>query len=171
MAKGESKQQKQVNLKYPQQYILSLAANRFLVERQDDFTLAHFGFVVQNDEREELADAFSCVFTSVTLENLKENIVQYSDGIGLPKVPPKKWKRPSFESRRSGDAWSMQIIDFIHLSNWNNTEAEICFWNYSQGHVADLSRAGSRDIQVTPWGAAMVRCSLDLQRAFLEALY
>jgi hypothetical protein len=101
------------------------------------------------------------------LEAQKENLVQYSDQVGLPKKQIPKWVPPIRESK---DVSCLPVIDFVHLCHWNDAHAEICFWNYSQAHLSDLNRLGRED-PVTPWGVAMVRCGIDLQRAFLAELY
>jgi hypothetical protein len=64
------------------------------------------------------------------------------------------------------------VVDFVHLSNWNDSDAEMCFWSYSQAQMADMSKVPVKDQQpMLPWGIALLRCEIDLQRAFLAKLY
>jgi hypothetical protein len=62
------------------------------------------------------------------------------------------------------------IVDFIHLSNWEDAYAEIAFWNYSRASVSEHVQQGN-DRPFQAWGLALLRCEIDLQREFLEALY
>jgi hypothetical protein len=136
------------------------------VKRHDDFLVAHFGLIV---EKSTLIDRFTCIFSGNTLETLKDNLVQYSDEIGVPKGKITPWN-PSIPAWSETTHLSFPVIDFIHLTNWEEKYAEICFWNYSHAHVADIVRSGQQE-QISPWGVALVRCSIDLQRAFLKDLY
>jgi hypothetical protein len=54
-------------------------ANRFAIDRQDGFTLIQFGLVSKTGL---LLDRLTCVFPDPMLETQRENLVQYSDGIG-----------------------------------------------------------------------------------------
>jgi len=152
-----------VSLRYPPQYIHSCLANRYALEREANFILAHFGLVSKTDR---VLARLTCVFSSHTLQLQRENLVQYSDKIGLPKSTVPEWSPPVQEDPDV----LLPVIDFIHVSNWDESQAEICFWNFSQGHMADLIQAGNKE-QMTPWGVAMVRCGIDLQRSFLANLY
>jgi hypothetical protein len=163
MAKKPQKQEP-VGLHYPAQYYYSCVANRYAVERDDGFTIVHFGLV---NRLGLLIDRMSCIFPQHTLDVQKENLVQYSDDAGLPKKKVPAWVPPV----RGLDAEiTYPVIDFVYLSRWNDAHAEICLWNYSQGLLADAVKAGIKE-HLTPWGVAMVRCDIDLQRAFLNALY
>lgn len=152
-----------VALRYPPQYILSYMANRYAIEREEGFILVHFGLLNRSSL---LLNRLTCVFTEHTLKLQRENLVQYSDKIGMPKKKIPAWIPPPLTSAHD----FLPIVDFIHVSNWEDAHAEICFWNYSQGHMADLVQSGNKE-QLTPWGVAMFRCGIDLQRAFLAELY
>lgn len=159
-------------LRYPSAYVVSLMANRYALEREEGFTLAHFGLLGRSGL---LLDAFSCVFPAHSLENQKENLVQYSETIRLPKTKIPTWNprdSKEFSMRRDASGLSQltPVVDFIHVSSWQDIHAEICFWNFSQGHLADIVHSHSEE-PLTPWGAAMIRCGIDLQREFLAGLY
>jgi hypothetical protein len=138
-------------------------ANRFALDCEEGFRVVYFGLV---NRANLLLDSLTCIFPEYTLKRQRENLVQYSDQIGLPKEKIPKWDPP----RRESKDVSLPVVDFIHVSNWDDAHAEICFWNYSQGHIADMMRARKKD-GLTPWGIALLRCEIDLQRAFLDALY
>lgn len=154
-----------LKLRHPLQYALSSCmANRFKLEQEDGFTVAHFGLINGGGS---MIDRFTCILPEHALKAQKENLAQYSDKVGLPKVELPKWNPPP----RTGDQalLTIPVVDFIHLAHWENRYAEICFWNYSQGHLSDIVAAGSDEV-VTPFGVGLVRCTLDLQRAFLAEL-
>ena len=154
-----------VLLTYPAGYFFSFMANRYALTREDGFTLVHFGLLNRGND---LLDHFSCMIPEHTLNAQKENLVQYSDSIGLPKSNPPPWAPPP--SKERGELGRFPVVDFLHLCNWEGAHAEICFWSYSHGQAADLARAESRE-SVRPWGIALLRSNLDLQRAFLAELY
>jgi hypothetical protein len=160
-----------VGLRHPVQYVLSFLANRFAVAREDGFVLAHFGLVTKADV---LIDRFTVVITDNTLKTLKENLVKYSDEVGLPKKEIPKWLPPARKAEESISLLSyLPVVDFLHLCHGNDVDpvdAEICFWSYSQAYASDLSRVG-KDQTLMPWGIALMRCEIDLQRAFLAELY
>jgi len=154
-----------VSLRHPLQYVYSCMANRFAIDREDGFALAHFGLVNRNNV---LIDRFTVIFTNFTLGALKENLVKYSDQVGPPKKEIPQWEPPV---RKAEDVAYIPVVDFIHLCNWSDSDAEMCFWNFSQAKMADLTQAGGKIIVVDPWGIALLRCEIDLQRAFLAKLY
>ncbi|HEX3857087.1 MAG TPA: hypothetical protein VHY30_07315 [Verrucomicrobiae bacterium] len=154
-----------VNLGHPAQYYHSCMANRFTIEREEGFTLAHFGLVSRVGL---LLDRLTCLFPEHTLLSLKENLVQYSDKVGLPKKTIPAWSPPVWIDR---DFSTLPVIDFVHLCHWDDAYAEICFWSYSRASAADIASVGKKDNFITPWGVALLRCEIDLQRAFLEKLY
>lgn len=126
--------------------------------------MAHFGLVNRSGL---LLDRLTFIFPEYTLRSQRENLVQYSDKIGLAKKEIPTWIPPV---RGADDSFTIPVIDFIHVSHWDDAHAEICFWNYSQGFLADSVRMGSKE-PLTPWGVALLRCEIDLQRAFLAELY
>ena len=153
-----------VLLQHPQQYVHSCMANRLLIEREEGFTLVHFGLV---DRSGRLLDRLSCILPEFTLESQKENLVQYSDKIGLPKKKSPSWT-PPFEG--ADKFWTLPVIDFLHVTHWDDN-AEICFWSYSRGSVADLEQADVKEKVLMPWGVALLRCGIELQKEFLAGLY
>jgi len=154
-----------VGLRHPNQYVYSCMANRYAIEREEGFVLAHFGLV---NHANVLIDRLTVVFSDNTLESLKENLVKYSDEAGEPKKEIPKWVPPVRDSKEIS---YIPVVDFLHLCNWNDTNAEMCFWSYSQGQMSDLSRMGGKNEFMVPWGIALLRCPVDLQRAFLIELY
>jgi hypothetical protein len=154
-----------VNLRHPLQYVFSFMANRYALEPDDGFTLAHFGLVNRSGL---LIDQLSCALPEHTLQSQKENLVQYSDSLGLPKNEIPSW-RPSVRDYTKKEM-NIPVVDFVHLIHWEDAHAEICFWNWSHAALSDLVRVGKPD-QLLPFGVAMIRCSIDLQRAFLIELY
>jgi hypothetical protein len=166
MAKKQTTQT--VNLRHPLQYIHSCTANRFAIEHEEGFALAYFGLVNRSGL---LLDRFTCLFPDYTLQTLKENLVQFSEKVGLPKKKIPAWNPPPIQSQTFSDLSTLPVIDFIHLTYWDDAYAEICFWSYSRASAADVARSGKKDDAITPWGIALLRCEIDLQRAFLEQLY
>jgi hypothetical protein len=152
-----------VELNYPAQYIFSCMANRFALQREDGFILAQFGLVGKSGL---LIDQYACIFPDHTLKAQRENLVQYSDKLGPQKKEPVAWTPQA----RAPSEMTIPVVDFLHVSHWEENGAEICFWNFAQGHLSDVTRSGSKQ-PLTPFGMAMLRCDIDLQRAFLIALY
>ena len=101
-----------VGLRYPPAYIRSCMANRFKLETEEGFTVAHFGLVNRSGR---LLDRFSCVFPEHTLTTQRENLVQYSDKIGIPKNAIPQWEPPDREAKGTLD---LSVIDFVHVSHW-----------------------------------------------------
>lgn len=156
----------EVTLQHPAQYALfSCMANRYFIQREDGFAVAHFGLA---DSNNKLIDYFRCVLPAHSLEAQKENIVQYSEKIGLPKVEMPKWTLPEREPR--ADLLTVAVVDFIHMTHWEDAHAEICFWNYSRANLADRV-AIEKKVTVPTWGVALIRCKIDFQRSFCAALY
>ena len=154
----------QIQIKQPAQYVFSHMVNRFTLKREKGFVIAYFGLLDGNDV---LIDSFSCIIPKSTLESNKENLVEFSEKIGPPKN-----KIPSWNPPKKSDSVTMDnsVVDFIHLTNWEDAHAEICFWNYSRAGLSDLVNIGGTQV-LTPWGIALLRCDIDLQRAFLVDLY
>lgn len=165
MAASKKSGKQTFNLRHPQQYHYSCMANRFAIQREDGFVLAHFGLVGKSDL---LLDRLTCLFPDSTIESQKENLVKYSEGVGTAKKKIPDWIPPVWMNK---DLISLPVVDFVHLCNWADAHAEICFWNYSQAFAADISKLGGKNDGVNPWGIALLRCDIDLQRAFLEKLY
>jgi hypothetical protein len=154
----------------PTAYFATFMVNRFCLTKEKGFTLGHFGLV---NESGLLLDKFGCIFTDSMLQDLKENLVTYSGKIGTAKSKPLAWtpKIPDADSKITELSMSTYgVVDFIHLTNWEDRHAEICFWNYSKASLADhLTTKPEQPFQT--WGLALLRCDIELQRAFLEALY
>jgi hypothetical protein len=159
-----------VNFAHPLAYIATFMVNRFYLIKNSGFTIGHFGLI---DDSEILLDKFGCIFTDAALKELRENLVSYSAKIGTTTKKTPTW-RPTVEGaeeRRSEVSLSQYgVVDFIHLTNWEDAHAEICFWNYSKASVADHV-AQKVTTPFPAWGLALLRCDLDFQREFLEALY
>jgi hypothetical protein len=155
-----------VALRHPVQFPFSLMANRFALEREEHYVVAHFGLVTSGGL---LLDQFRCILPEHTLKSQRENLVQYSDTIGVAKRVIPAWKTPAPVPPEKRE-FTIPVVDFIHLANWDDAYAEICFWNYSQAHLSDLVKSGSPDAFI-PWGVALIRCEIDLLRSFLVELY
>jgi hypothetical protein len=159
-----------VNLAHPHAYIATFMVNRFCLFKNSGFTVAHFGLI---DDSGKLLDRFGCIFTDSVLNDLKENLVTYSAKIGTTKNKKPAWMPnvEDAEDRRSEVSLSQYgVVDFIHLTNWQEAHAEICFWNYSKASLAD-HMAQQVKTPFPAWGLALLRCDLDFQKEFLEALY
>jgi hypothetical protein len=156
-----------VTLRHPQQYIISMVANRYHIDRLEDFTLVQFGLMVPNSG---LINIIKVAVPDFTLESMKENLVQYSDQFDEADQIP-GWVPPQLT--HEDDSW-IPVVDFIHVTHWDEN-AEICLWNFSQGQVADMvnpkANPKGEEATVFPWGVAMIRCKVGLQKAFLDALY
>jgi hypothetical protein len=159
-----------VRLAHPPVYIATYMVNRFCLSRNSEFTAGYFGLV---DDSGILLDKFSCIFSGTTLKDQRENLVAYSAKIGTTRQKKPAWKPPvgDAEQRRVDTSLSQYgIVDFIHLTNWDDAYAEICFWNYSKASLAD-HMAEKSTATFHAWGLALLRCDLDFQKEFLEALY
>ena len=166
----EKPKQVPVSLAHPTQYFASFMVNRFALIKDHGFTLGYFGLV---NEADKLVDKYACVFPDNTLASLRENLVSYSGTIGTAKSKPPAWTPKIVDpDTRSGDSTliGLGVVDFIHLTNWEDAYAEICFWSYSKASLADHINS-KIDRPFPTWGLALLRCDLELQRAFLEALY
>jgi hypothetical protein len=82
-----------LSLTPPAQYFRSAMANRFSLQREEGFTIAHFGLV---DGKKRLLEQNSFVFPAHSLENLKENLVQYSENLTVEVSKTPKWE-PAIE--------------------------------------------------------------------------
>ena len=166
MAKKPTKVQ--VKLQHPQHYALfSLMANRYFLQLEDGFTVAHFGLL---DSKNVLLDYFHCILPDHSLDAQKENLVQYSEQVGLAKKKIPAWTPPASSETTGTNQLTVPVVDFIHLTHWEDAHAEICFWNYSRANLADMT-VGQKEVTVPTWGVALIRCKIDLQRSFLAALY
>jgi hypothetical protein len=165
-----------VSFAQPFTYFTSFMINRFFLAKDDGFTLGYFGLVSKSNV---LLDQFTCLFPQDTLTSLRENLVTYSETLGPPIIRPPAWTPKGIDaSAERVEAYSSNfaVVDFIHLTNWEDAHAEICFWNYSKAKLADHLRGakdgGGKDAGAFPtWGIAILRSSIDLQRSFLEGLY
>ena len=159
-----------VNLEHPHVYIVTFMVNRFCLLKNAGFTVGHFGLI---DDSGALLDKFGCIFSDTALKELRENLVAYSAKIGTTTKKKPAWKPnvENAEEKISGVSFSQYgVVDFIHLTNWEGAHAEICFWNYSRASLADHI-AQKITSPFKAWGLALLRCDLDFQREFLEALY
>jgi hypothetical protein len=156
----------EVAMRHPLQFPFSMMANRFALERDDGFILAHFGLVSKDGF---LLDQFKCILPYSALKQQKENLVQYSDAIGLPQKELVAWKVPAQVAPEKRE-FTIPVVDFVNLTVWDSDNAEICFWNFSQGHLSSLAQSG-RLSEFVPYGVAMIRCEANLQRGFLVELY
>src|SRR5882757_11137722 len=91
MAASRKPESQKIGLRHPHQYIHSCMANRFAVDHDDGFALVRFGLINSSDL---LIDQIACVFTEHTLKAQEENLVQFSDKIGLPKKRIPIWNPP-----------------------------------------------------------------------------
>src|ERR1700685_2666309 len=159
-----------VNFAHPYVYIATFMVNRFCLVKSSGFTVGHFGLL---DDSGTVLSRFGCIFTDTALKDLKENLVSYSAKIGTAKIKKPAWK-PKVEDveEKNSEILVSQygVVDFVHLTNWEDAHAEICFWNYSKANLAD-HMAQQIKTPFQAWGLALLRCDLDLQREFLEALY
>jgi hypothetical protein len=158
------KKLKPVSVTLPVQYFASFMVNRFAIERDDGFTIVHFGLISKSGT---LLDRYSAVFQESMLEGQKENLVQYSDKLGAVKTTIPEWTPPRKELDAS--AFGPQVVDYIHLTSWDDKDAEICFMNYSRAKMSDLQALQGESLAA--WGVALIRCRIDLQRDFLRKLY
>lgn len=149
--------------------------NRFFLIKDDGFTLGYFGLVSKSNV---LLDQFTCLFPQDTLTALRESLVTYSEKAGPATTHPPAWTPRGIDaSAQKGEVVSnFAVVDFIHVTNWEDAHAEICFWNYSKAKLADYMRgaqeSGANEVSPFPtWGIVILRSSIDLQRSFLEALY
>jgi len=162
-------QQAQVSLAHPHMYVATYMVNRFCLLKNSGFIAGHFALV---DDSGKLLDRFACIFPESVLKDLRENLITYSAKIGTAKKKKSEWM-PKIEDvdEKEGITFSQYgIVDFVHLTNWDEAYAEICFWNYSKASLADHINQQIKTPFPT-WGLALLRCDLDLQREFLEALY
>jgi hypothetical protein len=166
----EKPKQAPVSLAHPTQYFASFMVNRFTLIKGQGFTIGYFGLV---NEAGMLLDKYTCIFPDDTLKSLRENLVSYSGKIGAAKSKPPAWTPKIIDpDTRSSDSslTGLGVVDFIHLTNWEDAYAEICFWNYSKASLSDHINSNI-DRPFQTWGLALLRCEIELQRSFLEALY
>ncbi len=159
-----------INLTYPAQYVTSSMVNRLHLQREEGFVIASFGLVASN----LLIDQACFVIPNYTIRSQSENLVPYSDRLTHSNISPPEWT-PVIQRVEKGGLnvnllSSFPVVDFIHVTHWEDVHAEICFWNYSRGRMGDFLRAGAKEGYST-WGVAMLRCDVNLQRSFLVGLY
>lgn len=162
-------QRQNVKLQPPAAYFASYMVNRFHLARNSGFTLAHFGLL---DDSGIVLDRIGVVLTDEVLNILRENLVFYSSQVGTAKKNSPSWVPKIVGLNEDGNRsfTPAGIVDFVHLTNWEDKYAEICFWNYSKAGLTDHLAFDSEKPYPT-WGLALLRCDIDLQREFLEALY
>lgn len=159
-----------VSLAHPHVYIATFFVNRFRLFKNSGFMVGHFGLI---DDSGKLLDKFGCIFSDTALKELRENLVSYSAKIGTTKQKKPDWKPKVQDAEEKDLEVAMSrfgVVDYIHLTNWEDAHAEICFWNYSKASLAD-HMALKITTPFQAWGLALLRCDLDFQREFLEALY
>lgn len=159
-----------VSLAHPHVYVATYMINRFCLSKNTGFTVGHFALM---DDSGKLLDKFGCIFSDTTLKEQRENLVSYSGKIGTTQKKTPVWKPNVEDAEKTRSEISMSqygVVDFIHLTNWENAHAEICFWNYSRASLGDhMIQQIKSPFQA--WGLALLRCDINLQREFLEALY
>jgi len=163
-------QQNQVSLGHPHMYVATYMVNRFCLLKNAGFISGHFGLM---DDSGKLLDKFECIFPESVLKDLRENLVTYSAKIGTPKKKTPEWtpKIKDANEDKPGITFSQYgIVDFVHLTNWDDAYAEICFWNYSKASLGDHITQQIKAPFAT-WGLALLRCDIDMQREFLATLY
>jgi hypothetical protein len=159
-----------VSLAHPAQYFATYMVNRLNVEKHEGFLVGHFGLM---DDSGKLLDSVGFIFTDTMLKELRENLVSYSAKIETATKKSPVWNpivKPIMEDKDGFAVSRYGVVDFIHLTNWEDKYAEICFWSYSKAKLAD-HLASNINQPFPTWGLALLRCSIDLQREFLEALY
>lgn len=161
--------QSQVILGHPHVYVSTYMVNRFCLLKNTGFIAGHFGLI---DDSGKLLDKYACLFPDSVLKDLRENLVTYSAKVGITKKKSPPWtpKVDNVDDKEGISFSQYGIVDFIHLTNWDDAYAEICFWNYSKASLADHIAQQIKTPFAT-WGMALLRCDIDLQREFLEALY
>ena len=157
-----------VSLAHPAQYFATYMVNRLNVERQTGFMIGRFGLM---DDSGRLLESVGFIFTDTMLKELRENLVSFSAKIETANKKSPAWK-PEVKQAAAESFAGLQygVVDFIHLTNWEDKYAEICFWSYSKAKLAD-HLASNINQPFPTWGLALLRCSIDLQHEFLEALY
>lgn len=161
--------QNPVKLGHPHVYLATYMVNRFCLRKNAGFIAGHFGLV---DDSGNLLDQFACLFPESVVKDMRESLVTYSAKIGTAKKKSPVWTPKIDEVNLTLRIGLSQygIADFVHLANWEDAYAEICFWNYSRASLADhMAQQITTPFQA--WGLALLRCDIDLQREFLEALY
>jgi hypothetical protein len=165
MPKQKAKQK--VSLVQPNAYISAYYVNRYFVAHEDGFTVAYFGLMNKDGD---LLDKFACVFSASTLAELRENLVTYADKLPSSTKTSPQWKPRATDFNLLRELPNFPVVDFVHLSFGEDTDAEISFWNYSRASLSDRMRA-SQSVDMPTWGVALLRCGIELQRGFLESLY
>src|SRR5437762_1175687 len=113
-----------VSLGHPHVYVATYMINRFCLLKNAGFTVGHFGLV---DDSGKLLDRFTCVFPESVLKDLRENLVTYSAKVGTTKKKQSAWTPKVVDVDEKIDITFSQygVVDFVHLTNWDNVYAEI----------------------------------------------
>jgi hypothetical protein len=133
--------QSPVNLAHPHVYLATYMVNRFCLLKNAGFIAGHFGLI---DDSGKLLDKFACLLPESVLKDLRENLVTYSAKVGTAKKKSPAWtpKIEDIDSKMGVSFSQYGIVDFVHLTNWEDAYAEICFWSYSKASLADHMVAG-----------------------------
>lgn len=134
--------------------------NRFRLDRDSGFCLAQFGLMVASD----LVDSYTCTFSDEMLMRNRDVLIEYLSRIGLPsKKETTPWK--GLMTSRQTD-----IVDLITMAH-GDTAAETCLYAFSMSAASQLKKRMSGDKEVKAQRIAMLRCSPDLQRQLIAAMY
>lgn len=151
-----------MTIELPQsQFPINIYASTFGIEDILGNKLVHFGFVIPG----RFLGSWACVFDCKAIEVNKEGWLRYLNEIGFPE------KEESFDFRSPPSAMPTGVpySNLIALSRTGEL-AEIRLYSFSMGDVVE-DRRSLHTGKVTGQGVGIVRCSLDLQRQLIIAIY
>jgi len=151
----------EVKLELPQgRFEIVLYFNEFGIETLDGHKLVHFALQTASG----LSNSWSCIFESDMLAVYKEDWLRYALDVGLPDAEIEhKWKPQTMNAA--------PMTNFVAWSR-RGVQAEIRCFNFSFGEISVKTKETPKaPLAVTTQGLALLRCSLDIQRQLLLALY
>lgn len=135
--------------------------NRLQVEREDSFSLVHFGLVSKSGL---LLDSYSCVLPQQSLVQNKNHLLEYLGLIGQStQKNPQPW-----QGGKSGAETS--IADILGMS-FRADMAETCLYVISITAAAMRQGRTSSSDSLEAQPLALLRSSVEMQRHFIEGLY
>ena len=165
MERKKEPKTKTITITLPQgQFPVITYVNRCGVENVDGHKLVYFGFANEVDKRESVLSVFACIFERPMLDLQRKSWLEYLRDIGYPAEEKKlDWQPPA--ERVHG----VTVVNAAALSR-SGDYAEIRCFNYSMGDVLGKSNEVGEQA-IAGQTIALVRCTLDMQRQFLAALF
>ena len=134
--------------------------NRFHIEREDAFYFVQFGLVSNS----VLLDNYSCVFSTGTLAQNKDTLLNYLSRIGRPMAnSPPTWKGTAVEK-------PTDVVDVVTMAFRDET-AETCLFVFSMGAATRQPKSDGAGVTIPAQALAILRSTTEMQKMLIVGLY